>query len=47
MQRMTGGQAVVSALKTEGIAHIFGIPGTHNTHFFDGAFGDPSGDGAP
>lgn len=42
MQRMTGGQAVVSALKTEGIEHVFGIPGTHNTPLFDGAYGEPA-----
>ncbi len=40
MQRMTGGQAVVSALKAEGVEHVFGISGTHNTPLFDGAFGD-------
>lgn len=42
MQRMTGGQAVVAALKTEGVEHVFGIPGTHNTALFDGAFGEPA-----
>lgn len=42
MQRMTGGKAVASALKTEGIEHVFGIVGTHNSPLFDGAFGDPA-----
>ena len=42
MQRMTGGQAVTSALKAEGVEHVFGIPGTHNTPLFDGAYGEPA-----
>jgi acetolactate synthase-1/2/3 large subunit len=42
MQRMTGGQAVASALKAEGIDHIFGIVGTHNSPLFDAVFDDPS-----
>ena len=42
MQRMTGGQAVVAALKSEGIEHVFGIAGTHNTPLFDGAFDEPA-----
>lgn len=42
MQRMTGGQAVAAALKTEGIDHIFGIVGTHNCPLFDGVFDDPA-----
>jgi acetolactate synthase I/II/III large subunit len=42
MQRMTGGQAVVAALKAEGVEHVFGISGTHNTPLFDGAYGDPA-----
>lgn len=42
MQRMTGGHAVVAALKSEGIEHVFGIPGTHNTPLFDGAYGEPA-----
>jgi len=41
MQRMTGGQAVISALKAEGVEHVFGISGTHNTPLFDGAYGEP------
>ena len=50
MQRMTGGQAVVAALKAEGVEHVFGIAGTHNTPLFDGAYGEPAiqrRDGAP
>jgi Thiamine pyrophosphate enzyme, N-terminal TPP binding domain len=42
MQRMTGGQAVIAALKAEGVEHIFGISGTHNTPLFDGAYGEPA-----
>ncbi len=42
MQRMTGGQAVAAALKTEGIDHIFGIVGTHDCPLFDAVVGDPS-----
>lgn len=40
MTRMTGGQAVAAALKTEGIEHVFGIVGTHNSPLFDGAYQD-------
>jgi hypothetical protein len=29
-------------LKAEGIAHIFGIVGTHNCPLFDGVFDDPA-----
>src|ERR1017187_8854180 len=42
MQRMTGAQAVISALKAEGIEHVFGITGTHNPPLFDGAYGEPA-----
>jgi len=42
MARMTGGQAVTAALKTEGIEHVFGIVGTHNSPLFDGAYKDNS-----
>lgn len=42
MPRMTGGQAVARALRTEGIEHIFGIVGTHNCPLFDGVRGDPA-----
>lgn len=40
MQRMKGGHAVAAALKAEGIDHVFGIVGTHDTPLFDGVFGD-------
>lgn len=40
MSSMTGGQAVVAALKAEGIEHVFGIVGTHNCPLFDGAWQD-------
>ena len=42
MTRMTGGQAVAAALKAEGIEHVFGIVGTHNTPLYDGAYQDPA-----
>src|ERR1700675_1303772 len=42
MQRMTGGRAVAAALKAEGIEHVFGIVGTHDSPLFDGVFDDPS-----
>ena len=32
MSRMTGGRAVVEALRVEGIEHVFGIVGTHSVH---------------
>jgi acetolactate synthase I/II/III large subunit len=40
MQRMKGGHAVAAALKAEGIDHVFGIVGTHDTPLFDGVFDD-------
>jgi acetolactate synthase-1/2/3 large subunit len=42
MTRMTGGKAVAAALKAEGIEHVFGIVGTHNSPLFDGAYKDNS-----
>jgi acetolactate synthase I/II/III large subunit len=42
MKRMTGGQAVAAALKSEGIHQVFGIVGTHCSPLFDGAHGDPA-----
>jgi acetolactate synthase-1/2/3 large subunit len=36
MQRMKGGHALAAALKAEGIEHVFGIVGTHDTPLFDG-----------
>ena len=41
MPRMTGGRAVVEALRVEGIEHVFGIVGTHNVHLFDALFDEP------
>ncbi|MGD2139284.1 MAG: thiamine pyrophosphate-binding protein [Burkholderiales bacterium] len=40
MARMNGGQAVAAALKAEGIEHVFGIVGTHNSPLYDGAYQD-------
>lgn len=42
MARMTGGQAVAASLKAEGIEHVFGIVGTHNSPLYDGAYQDKS-----
>ena len=42
MIRMTGGRAVAAMLKAEGVAHVFGIVGTHNTPLFDGLLEEPS-----
>lgn len=42
MPRMNGGRAIAAALKAEGITHIFGIVGTHNSPLFDGVFNDPA-----
>ena len=42
MPRMNGGRAIAAALKAEGITHIFGIVGTHNSPMFDGVYNDPS-----
>jgi acetolactate synthase-1/2/3 large subunit len=41
MQRMTGGRAVTLALREEGVEHVFGIAGTHNSPLFDGAYDEP------
>ncbi|MCL4458629.1 MAG: thiamine pyrophosphate-binding protein [Chloroflexi bacterium] len=35
MSEMSGGQAVVQALKAEGVEVVFGIPGVHNLPIFD------------
>ncbi len=40
MARMTGGKAVAASLKAEGIEHVFGIVGTHNSPLYDGAYQD-------
>jgi acetolactate synthase I/II/III large subunit len=41
MARMKGGHAVAAALASEGIDHVFGIVGTHNSPLFDGVHGNP------
>lgn len=38
MARMTGGRAIGAALEAEGIEHVFGIVGTHNSPLFDGIY---------
>ena len=42
MPKMTGGRAVAAALKAEGIEHVFGIVGTHDSPLFDGVLDEPS-----
>ena len=42
MTQMTGGRAVAASLKAEGIEHVFGIVGTHNTPLYDGLIDEPS-----
>lgn len=42
MPRMSGGRAVAASLKAEGIDHVFGIVGTHNTPLYDGLIDEPS-----
>ena len=41
MAELTGGQAVVAALKAEGIDAVFGIVGTHNVAIFDALYDAP------
>ena len=41
MPRMTGGHAVVRALKAEGVEVVFGLPGVHIMDIYDGFFDNP------
>ena len=41
MPTMTGGQAVVRALRAEGVEVVFGLPGVQIMHIYDGFFNDP------
>lgn len=41
MPQMTGGHAVVRALKAEGVDVVFGLPGVQIMHIYDGFFDDP------
>jgi acetolactate synthase-1/2/3 large subunit len=41
MREMTGGEAVVAALRAEGVDTLFGIVGTHNHAIFDALFDRP------
>jgi thiamine pyrophosphate-dependent acetolactate synthase large subunit-like protein len=41
MQRLSGGQALARALRSEGIEIVFGIVGTHNVGLFDGLYDVP------
>jgi thiamine pyrophosphate-dependent acetolactate synthase large subunit-like protein len=41
MTRLSGGQAVARALRSEGIEVAFGIVGTHNVDLFDGLYDVP------
>lgn len=42
MVEMTGGQAVVAALASEGVEAVFGIPGTYNLAIYDALHEAPS-----
>lgn len=42
MRTMSGGRAIVEALRVEGIEHVFGIVGTHSVHLFDGLYDEPA-----
>ena len=42
MTQITGGRAVAAMLNAEGINHVFGIVGTHNTPLYDGLIDEPS-----
>ena len=42
MPRVTGGQALARALRSEGIEVVFGIVGTHNVDLFDGLYEMPA-----
>ncbi len=41
MPMMTGGQAVVRALKAEGVEVVFGLPGAQIMHIYDGFYNNP------
>ncbi|HEX8967993.1 MAG TPA: thiamine pyrophosphate-binding protein [Chloroflexota bacterium] len=41
MPRLSGGQALARALRTEGVEVVFGIVGTHNVDLFDGLYTVP------
>ncbi|MFC1935368.1 thiamine pyrophosphate-dependent enzyme [Chloroflexota bacterium] len=41
MPKMTGGHAVVRALKAEGVEIVFGLPGVQIMHIYDGFFDNP------
>ncbi len=41
MPKMTGGKAVVEALKQEGVEIVFGLPGVQIMGIFDAFFGEP------
>ena len=38
MPTMTGGEAVVAALRNEGVEVVFGIPGTYNLGIYDALY---------
>ncbi|MBF0277260.1 MAG: thiamine pyrophosphate-binding protein [SAR324 cluster bacterium] len=42
MAQMTGARAVTATLGSEGIKHVFGIVGTHNTPLYDALIDEPS-----
>ena len=40
MPRMTGGEAVVEALKKEGVEYLFSVPGVQIMGVFDALYGE-------
>ena len=41
MVQMTGGEAVVQALRHEGVEVVFGLPGVQIMHIYDAFYGQP------
>ena len=47
MGDMTGGEAVVAALRALGVEHVFGIVSVHNIPIYDAIARDGTGSGHP
>src|SRR5260370_1344825 len=41
-ERMTGGRAFARQLASEGVQHVFGLPGDQTMHALDGLYDEPS-----
>ena len=41
MAQMTGGEAVIQALRHEGVEVVFGLPGVQIMHIYDAFYGQP------